>query len=152
MSACLERSDIKAKFTGHLFDDVKLDGRGIGFVVDGKKGDAAFMLSDNSIGSNDTSAARFATSFGGYWHTNLTNARTQFGTLQRILLQTYQKVCIVISYTTVALGKTLNGNVKVLMPRDFVAHRLTQMLDGTCRIFLFQDTLSSLSSPGISLQ
>ena len=148
----IKESNIEAKLTSHLLDDVKLDGGSVRFVVDGQKGDAAFMLSDNGISCDNASTARLTASFGSYRHTNLANAMTKFGTLQRILLQTYQKVCIVISYTTVSLGKTFNGNVKVLMSGDFVAHQLTQMLGGTCRFFLFQDTLSSLSCHDRSLR
>ena len=64
MRKTIENSNFKAKFTSHLFDDVKPDCGGIGFVVDGEKGDAAFMLSDNGISGDDASYLfRFCSSY-----------------------------------------------------------------------------------------
>ena len=55
MKKTIEISNTKAKLTSHLFDDVNLDCGGIGFVVDGEKRDAAFMLSNNGISGDDAS-------------------------------------------------------------------------------------------------
>ena len=51
----IEISKFKAKLMSHLLDDVKLDCGSVGFVVDGQKGDAAFMFSDNDISGDDAS-------------------------------------------------------------------------------------------------
>lgn len=136
---------VEAEATRHFFNDVQLHGGGIGLVVDGEKGYASLIFGHYGIGCNNTGTARLPAPFGGNWHANLANAWAKFSSLQRVLLQTFQKVCIVICHATIAFGKTFNRNVKVLMPRDFVAHRLTQMLVGTCRTFLSRDILSSLS-------
>ena len=142
----------KTQFTGHLLDDVYLDGAGIGFVVDGQEGNASFVFGNYGIGCNNTGTARLSTPLGSDWHANLTDAWTKFGALKRVLLQTFQKVCIVICHAVIAFCKAFNRNIKVLMSIDFVAHQLTQMQVGICRIFLSRYILSSLSFPDRFLQ
>lgn len=38
-------------------------------------------------------------------------------------LQTFQKVGTVVSHTAIALGQSLDGDVKIGMPKDCVTHR-----------------------------
>ena len=81
--------DVESKLTGHLLDNIQLDGGGILFVVDGEEGYAPLMLGYNGIGRDDTGTAGLASPLGCNGHTNLADARTEFSTLEGVLLKAF---------------------------------------------------------------
>ena len=142
----------ESKLAGHLLDDIQLNGGRILLVVDGEEGYASLMLGNDGIGRDDTGTAGLASPLGCNGHTNLADAWTEFGSLKGILFKRLQKVLVVISHAAITLGEAFDRDIKVFVPRDFVTHRLTHLLDGTYPTSLFLNTLSSLSWPGKSLQ
>ena len=56
--------NVESQLASQLTDDSHVNSSMVGFVVDGEKGDAAFMLSDNGISGDDASYLfRFCSSY-----------------------------------------------------------------------------------------
>lgn len=75
-------SDFKSKFAGHLLDDIQLDGGGVLLVVYGEEGYAPFVFGNDGVSRDDAGTAGLAAPLGLDGHANLTDARTEFGTLE----------------------------------------------------------------------
>ena len=117
--------DIKSKFMCHLLDDIQLDCRSIGLVIDYQQSNTTFVFSNDGICCYDTCATRLASSLRGNSHTNLSDTRTKCSALVWVVFKAFQKYSIIIRYAAIKIGQSLDGYVKILMSIYFVTHPST---------------------------
>lgn len=142
---------IKAKFACFLSDDFKV-GRGIiRFIINGDKGDTALVFRNDGIDGNDTCTARLAATFGSDSHTYFTDVGCKFHPLKWILFQAFQEFFVIVRQAPMTLGKMFDGNIKVFVPKDFVAHLSIRLLVGMSWCLCRRGSFSNLPILGKSL-